>query len=854
MIVRILLLTVLLLASPAAAQTAAPTADDDEKSTTQQQELKQTRAMLGWELARRAVQPLRRQGEISREQFAFSAELLDIAADLAGDDPDLLRYMIEAASQAGDKDAVERGTARLTVADPDDQLAQLRLIAMYLDKRSSSEERLDAYQRLLGPAGDRLDPVIRSRLAYDAAVLWREQGDDEKFADYLTQAIQLDSTNKDAAALAVAYHAAKRPDEPVEHLELLLNLLYTDPVDSGTMLAVSRHLLNNGAYEQSVRFVRAAMDLLGKGQAQLDDSVFRLYVLAAWGAGKPDEALRYLDNYQDVLTTAERNRLLNERVAEIEKAKRFGEPYEPLDYEHLPFQDVIVDLPMMLDWLRLTIAAAAGHEAMADAAARRVIAGMDEQLKISRDAIDKSEKQSERDLLQADRYALISEAIMLRVLFNKDIEGARALFQDYSANPQLKQSARDRFEGWLLLREGKTEEAAKLLQAAGEDDTLAQIGLAVIDQQAGRSNAAAERYAAVWRREPGTQLGLYAMTRYELLLGHAAPSVSETADRMNQLAQDTIKDDLLRIWEDADKTVAIWVEPIRRELQYMDRPRLRVRMRNLSYYPLALGPEAPLSSRLMLVSSLRIDGREAKVPFSPVIVDLQRRLRLDPRRDLEVEVPLYMDQIWEAAASSPEANFMATYRGILDYSSNNQGQFLAGPMGTEALAEEITSFGVVAPYRTVGGVLGNLDKSWGVTRFKLLSIAAALIGRPPTHPEALTPEKVDELVKGLLDRFNTMTDEERAWLLVRTANMTRLAPDSPINRRAWEMGGEMTYIAYLATRAVSPEQIDLMRKNPSPRVRRVADLLNDVLTAARKAKEESADSAAGNGPGAVPEK
>jgi hypothetical protein len=58
-----------------------------------------------------------------------------------------------------------------------------------------ADARLSAYDKLLGPRGDALDPAVRSRLAFDAALLARDHGDEARFLDYLTTSTTLDPTN-----------------------------------------------------------------------------------------------------------------------------------------------------------------------------------------------------------------------------------------------------------------------------------------------------------------------------------------------------------------------------------------------------------------------------------------------------------------------------------------------------------------------------------------------------------------------------------------------------------------------------------------------------------------------------------
>jgi tetratricopeptide (TPR) repeat protein len=771
-------------------------------------EQQQMRNMLAHEFVRRSTISLRSIRHPTRESFALAAARLDLAAALAEDDPDLLRLLIESAEWAEDRDLVMDGTRRLVRQDPTDLVAQLRLFDDRVRTTQNSEERLQAYEHLLGPAGKKLHDTVRSRLAYDAAILAREAGDLDRFTELLSQAVTLDSTNKPAAALSVAFHASRRPDQPAEHLELLLNLLHADPMDPATPTTIARHLLKHGAYEQAGRFIDAGIGLLGTGSTELSDTVFMIRVLAIWARGADDEALAALDIFQTVTSRAERDRRLLALDEENQRKARFGEPYTPIDWSNPPFQDLLLDLPVSLQWLRAMIAEATGREAMADVAAEKVISAIDEFVVTARVSLEEMEaiegvtpafKRAQVDTAQSDLTSLLGESILARVLFNHSLDEAPALLEEYLADEGVRPVARQRFQGWLLFRQGRLDEARSLLEQAG-DDPLSQLGLALMAQEAGDTRQAVRLCAAVWKAQPETQIGLFAKSSLEQLLGRPAPALSEVALELGRLAAQGVGDDLLNLWRDPSRVVQLRLEPVRNEIQYLEQPLMRVTLRNASNYPLALGPESPLSTRLMVVAAIKLDGRYIQAMFLPVILDLHRRFRLDPRQEITIEANLVRDQHVEFAWATPGTNVQLAYRGILDFSPAEAGQYIAGPMGTEARADPIISFGVVGALRDPTGVMLNFDKAWGYQRMALLGIAVTTIGTPDGRQiDPVSPETKATMQEGLLERFDRLTDLERAWVLLRGAGMTRLAKDSPIVLRAMMYGGELTTLSYLLT-------------------------------------------------------
>jgi hypothetical protein len=448
---------------------------------------------------------------------------------------------------------------------------------------------------------------------------------------------------------------------------------------------------------------------------------------------------------------------------------------------------------------------------------------------------------------QSDLSALLGEALLARLLFDVRVDEAPDLLESYLADDRVKEAARHRFQGWLALRQDRPEQAREHFQQA-PDDPLSELGLALLEAEAGNRVSAVRLLADVWKSQPETQIGLFAKSELEQLLGRSAPALSEATREMSDIAAEGAGDDLLYLWSDPTKVVQLSLEPVENELEYMDRPLLRVTLRNASNHPLALGPEAPLSSRLMLAASLRLDGRPVQARFLPLIVDLHRHFRLEPRESLTVDVNVNRDQHLEFAWATPGMNMLLRYRGILNYapSPRGTGQYVADPMGVEAYADEIIAFGVPGPYRDPVGLMLNLDKSWGVTRFRLLSVAIAMIGTPEERQADPVPAAERARVReGLLERFDSLSDLERAWLLVRSMGMTELPADSPLIEQAASAGGELTTLAYLATRARTLDDPVLARalESESAELRALARARRAALLARAERSAAPADAA-----------
>ena len=120
-------------------------------------------------LARLALTALREIIDPTPDDYRLSALALRVARRAYPNDVELLRLEIDAWDAAGDQDSAIAGTRQLVRLNPVDDVAWLRIVNHNIRRLQNAEERLAAYDRLLGPDGRALDPSIRSRLALDAA-------------------------------------------------------------------------------------------------------------------------------------------------------------------------------------------------------------------------------------------------------------------------------------------------------------------------------------------------------------------------------------------------------------------------------------------------------------------------------------------------------------------------------------------------------------------------------------------------------------------------------------------------------------------------------------------------------------
>lgn len=315
---------------------------------TAQQELAQVQRVSSDLLARTVLRRSRNLARPTTEDYRLAALGLHLARRMSPQDAELLRHEIEAWTAADDVPRLMEATRELVRMDPRDTIAQLRLIDTQIGRLNTVEERRAAYDRLLGNAGQSLRPSVRSRLALDAALLAREDGDERAFLKLLTDATLLDATNKNAAALYASV-LLQFADTPIERFELIANVLLADPLDAGLYENAAVELMSNGAHAGAARMLERMRDLLtASGQDFMsrafltEPSLYREtlvndYLIVTWQTQGADRVLSFIADAQghaETRFTSEVRQMRERGFSEAQMQQMFGERTFPF----LPYQ------------------------------------------------------------------------------------------------------------------------------------------------------------------------------------------------------------------------------------------------------------------------------------------------------------------------------------------------------------------------------------------------------------------------------------------------------------------------------------------------------------------------------------
>lgn len=569
-------------------------------------------------IARTATLDLRAVSAPTTEDFQITSDLLELATRFAPRDREITRQWLEAAWSAGDRTTALEATRRLITIDPTDQVATLRLVAARIGELQTAEERQAAYARFLGPEGSSLAPTIRSRLALDAALLARERGDHDAFARFLSQATSLDATHKEAAALAATYFASISND-PVGKLELLVNLLYADPLDPNVHLAVAYELASQHSFEAARRFHLIAENLFLASLGELSHDLFlgRLYLV--WQVEGASALVAALDR-----------RIEEVRLQEIASFRQRGAIATQEDLER-------VTLSVPFELMRLMAASAAEDaESIADAAHDLAQVVASEMQRIE------AENPHEGEVAVAQiSYAL--DLTIARLFCNVSTESAikdtRRFMQELPEamrNSPTMQLAL----GLTEFREGNLDEARRIITPIANLAAFGGMALALIELKAGNTAEGTHLLEQISGAAPLTLPGAWARSQLAKLdpskVGprEAAPAM----ERIVRAIPVSVDDMAVNPWS----FVSMVVTATNESPAALERAPLRVTLRNLSDMPLGTGPNRPISTRLLFSPRAAV-GNEPLIGGSPEVVDLDTRFRLMPRESVEV---LVSPELW----------------------------------------------------------------------------------------------------------------------------------------------------------------------------------------------------------------
>jgi len=374
------------------------------------------------------------------------------------------------------------------------------------------------------------------------------------------------------------------------------------------------------------------------------------------------------------------------------------------------------------------------------------------------------------------------------------------------------------------------EQAGLVRDPSTRDLLLAEIALVQ-----GDAPAAVELYLRVIREAPVSPVGCWAHAKLDAL---GASQRLRSADGIQMDAFAASVDPLIdRVCYDTLEFMALRVEAVNPTLAATERAALRISLQNVAPIPLSLGAGRAISSRLLIQPKLDTETGEFRGEPQPIVLDLDRRLRLMPLEVIEVEVPAnsaftqWLLDVNAGATMRQRWRVLQGFRAV-----GEEGSILPGPLCLSAETRG-SVVRLALPTATLRpGELARRLRDDPRENFltTLFGVRAILLSDDPALAESA---ELEELARAAIDRYARADPLERALMLalIPHARLNKaIAPfESAVRKslsdrmQAGEAVTEVEVGLMLFTRAVGAEDplLTVLVNSSSPRIAAIASLM-----------------------------
>lgn len=781
----------------------------------------------GRAIARLAILDLRLSPDPGPREYKLAAMLTRIAQRYLPSDADLVRRQVESEWNAEDQDAAVEATQRLLKLDPRDTVAQLRLVSHRINSIQTTEERLNAYERFLSDAGKGLDRSIRSRLALDCALLYRERGDEEKFVSRLKLATGLDGTNKEAALLAFTYFSESVQDTQGK-AELLLNMLYADPLDSSVYLQLAEQLASGGAFTGASRMYKMGEKvLIGAGSILSGEQELKKFMLSWHVSGAKavrEELEKSLAGERfSAQQAADRQKIMNVPGEEI---------IDPMAFR----------LPRAAEQMRCLASFGEGNEAAVITSLNDLTLTVE---KMKADVADPAKLPKEMTLEDGQKIARDAQVdlAVLRAFTGVQLEKVDAGLENL-VFPLEQGDIRPALVGAMMkANQGQHAEAIatcrELIQREGtpspdgviDATMMARLSIAKSLVATGGTAEAGEIYREIIRESPLSAMGAMAATLLDKMRGKKEALFAHT-DALEKLAAGVPR------WVEEIVTqprtfVGLIATPVLSSQDPLAPMMVKISMRNLSGVPMAVGSSRPMNSRILFTCNLDSKGIDTSKHAKPEVIDIDHRLRLLPGETIETTVwadPGYAGWFSENVATGV---LRGKYRLVQGFVTTRRGVIDPGPGCVQADLPVVVRTTLRETTLQASELVAEVANANENSVARLAAAARALVIGEPLATRKLTPADKESIAKAFAARYASLSPLLRAIVLATLPHARQSPPFAEFDKVALTEQDPALLPLVLATRVadVSNPLLETAKASADPTVKLFATLHAERLEA-----------------------
>lgn len=717
------------------------------------------------------------------------------------------RLLADIAMEQDDRDLLNLATRRLVALDPADSSIRLTRLLVALDEAATGPAQVHMLKQLLDPAHvQALGSAVASALAMQLSTLERQMGNSQSAADWQDQAVALDSSNARAIAMDVGEDHA----DAVVWCKHLIALLKANPGDMETALRLGVHLLEHGDVVGAARFLGMSRDLsLTAGRdsgAALDADLAMALLLSG--------------DKQAAATVLEQRRLALDKMYQS-----MAESESPNDRSAVETARLQAPLTPKIAATLLLLASAEGQDLT----------------KPSKDMVEAlqwndlpSEQKGESTGVRA-RTPRIGFRVALAVGAPRaQLDEILRLLKSMNANTEFEEellAAKD------VLEAGRQEEAEAALRAMLNKDGAARMLLADLLQVKGDYRSAALEYAVFHREAPGSFLGALSTLRLQAMFGGQRLPLESIAAELETLAEG-----LAPVWSryGSESTLAVTMRlhPRSRTVGLFDPLIVDVQVFNHLAVPLAISTFGPIKDLLVLEGDVQQPYKD--VPLGrPIVIDIGRRLRLEPNERLTVPVDLREFWIGDAVDHALLVGATVELDGVLNprlatAPASGKAVPLPGALGMTAASGIIHIAGKRVAVDDLDDMLQRLLSRDTDRELKDMAVLAWLV-TDNSGTELRMPLAADDRQRiraALAEKWPRLSPNQQAWLVAVMPMSGDLGEFQELIDGSSESTVQQVLLVRLsqATQALDDPRLARGLRSSDPAVYSVATFLEHYLT------------------------
>lgn len=717
----------------------------------------------------RAAQALVQQNEtLDLGNLNLAIALNEEAVRLNPHDVDAWHFMMDLAQLTEREELKSKALQQLVKLDPSNDVVALMRLNEAIQQYQTAHERIGVYQSLLSDANrSKLSNPVASRLAQDLALLYQRLGDIEEMGRWLGRAVDWDSSNRSAVALAAGFFR-HRSNDPFGEAELLTLLLLADPIDIETQILLAQLLLENGAYEGATRLYQLATQSSHVRRVRPSVGMLTDKTLAEWGSGNGPKALGTINKLQRDFSEQLRLHAIQEnpRLSSLELAQ------------------ILSKVPPALGTIRTAIYSVTDDSRLADS--------IDAVSQVYQATIDQLVENNFEPTAVAQVYL---EMTWFFYWLGNDADTASRWLREAENLVTIKQTAQQRFAGWDAICREDWQQAEDILLSQVEEDPASALGMVRVYEARGQKREAAELLLSVARSKPGTLMAVYALQRLQMIFNQPI-ILSDTAGQMEQLIE-SLPYTLDRIPNDPSLALSMRLIPHQTVYAAFDPLMVDIELTNNAPFPLCIDRDGPIQPQIALEPTMSVVGLMGLDALIPIVVDIDRRLCLQPREQLVIPLNLRRFGMGLLFKQIPLAGALLSLKATSNFIATEVTRLRihAGAMGLECDMHPVRVEGVRVTEEWLDESLKMVaqpDTNEDLYRMSMMSHWLAFVYEKPDTVVGI--ERAGEAVTTLTEVYSQLSPLQQAWLL---SMMARPPSLDPIFTMAQQSEYRLVILSYL---------------------------------------------------------